>query len=525
MMATPLSSPFSLTGDAVIDAATNGYYWQLGADRTIRWSLSNGWSGEYWTNPTAAVQQLSVLFSNISYYANVKFQYAGYFQSPATAATASDINITFDATNITKQFANVSSWAFGDFSNAALNSWYPGAPGDIYVNLNSEAAYLPSYAPGTQGYFLFLHEILHTVGLKHPHDDGGTGRPTFKSLGWSGLDDDWFTVMSYNDDSSWNIFGWDPATPMAIDVLALQYLYGKNTATNAGDTTYSLSLTDAYATVWDASGNDTINVTNSTAGWDIELPILQPSKLVDTKVGIAVPLNELTAGAIHTLYWLTGDIENVWGSAYADRIFGSSGNNYLYGGGGNDYIDGKGGFDAAGYLGIRSNYTVTKSGTTLTVSDKTGAEGTDTLLNISELIFKDVVTTFDSSGLAGEAYRLYQAAFNRKADAAGLGWQISALVKGSSLLQIAQNFMTSAEFQGLYGKNQSTESFVSHLYNNVLHRVPQQFEIDFWSNIIDKGNPVHQSTAEVLLSFSESAENQAQVIGSIQNGIDYVYYA
>ena len=165
MMATPLSSPFSLTGDAVIDAATNGYYWQLGADRTIRWSLSNGWSGEYWTNPTAAVQQLSVLFSNISYYANVKFQYAGYFQSPATAATASDINITFDATNITKQFANVSSWAFGDFSNAALNSWYPGAPGDIYVNLNSEAAYLPSYAPGTQGYFLFLHEILHTVGL------------------------------------------------------------------------------------------------------------------------------------------------------------------------------------------------------------------------------------------------------------------------------------------------------------------------------------------------------------------------
>jgi hypothetical protein len=30
--------------------------------------------------------------------------------------------------------------------------------------------------------------------------------------------------------------------------------------------------------------------------------------------------------------------------------------------------------------------------------------------------------------------------------------------------------------------------------------------------------------ADVLANFSESAENQAQVIGSIQNGIDYQHW-
>jgi len=32
------------------------------------------------------------------------------------------------------------------------------------------------------------------------------------------------------------------------------------------------------------------------------------------------------------------------------------------------------------------------------------------------------------------------------------------------------------------------------------------------------------SRADVLAGFSESTENRAQVIGSIQNGIDYVHW-
>ena len=39
---------------------------------------------------------------------------------------------------------------------------------------------------------------------------------------------DWAKIMSYNDDANWNLASLDPATPMPLDVLALQYLYGQN---------------------------------------------------------------------------------------------------------------------------------------------------------------------------------------------------------------------------------------------------------------------------------------------------------
>ena len=57
----------------------------------------------------------------------------------------------------------------------------------------------------------------------HTHDDGGTGRPTFQQVGL--LDKDFISIMSYQDDAPWNETSWDPATPMAADILALQYLY------------------------------------------------------------------------------------------------------------------------------------------------------------------------------------------------------------------------------------------------------------------------------------------------------------
>ena len=105
----------------------------------------------------------------------------------------------------------------------------------MYLNIDSEANSYTSYEPGSQGWFLLLHELGHALGLKHPHDDGGTGRPTFEELNRAGLNDDTTTVMSYFDTTeSLNEVSYDPATPMILDVLALQYLYGKNTSTNSG---------------------------------------------------------------------------------------------------------------------------------------------------------------------------------------------------------------------------------------------------------------------------------------------------
>ena len=201
-----------------------------------------------------------------------------------------------------------------------------------------------------------------------------------------------------------------------------------------------------------------------------------------------------------------------------DILIGLGGNDTLVGLGGNDTIDGGVGFDTAQYGANRSNFTVSKSGSTVTVLDNTGALGTDTLSNIERVNFSDRVIAFDTSGDAGKAYRVYQAAFDRMPDAGGLGFWIKALESQATLQQVAQGFVNSGEFLALYGSNASPESIVTKMYNNVLHRAPEQGGFDFWVNFIKTGNPV----ALVLAEFSESPENIAQVIGVIQNGIEFI---
>lgn len=376
-MATPSSSPAPLTGDPFIDAATHGYKWTLDGTRTIKWSIANGFYGEYWLDPTTTASVLSNAFATFSAYANISFQYVGHFSNPISAANnGSDITISLDGTGLV--FSNNNIWAIGLFPYSGYNAYYTGAPGDIYLNINSQANHLSSYAPGSAGFALAIHEIGHTLGLKHPHDDGGTGRPTFSQLGLTALDKDWFTVMSYADDYNWNLINWDPATPMVLDVIALQYLYGKNTTTNAGNTTYTLPITGMYSTIWDAGGVDTVDLTSSSQGWDVSLPDLQVSTLVDTKIGGASLLSEANLASPTTLYWLTGDIENVRGSAFADNLVGSSLGNLIDGGQGADTLEGGAGndtyvvdnpgdqvIDTAGYDTIQASITWSISGSTI----------------------------------------------------------------------------------------------------------------------------------------------------------------
>ena len=146
-----------------------------------------------------------------------------------------------------------------------------------------------------------------------------------------------------------------------------------------------------------------------------------------------------------------------------------------------------------------------------------GALGIDTLSGIERITFADRTIEFDPNGLAATAFRIYQAAFDRAPDPSGFGFWIHSL-SANSLQQIAAGFVSSAEFINLYGANASNESIVTKLYNNVLHRAPEQSGFEFWVGVLNRGNPV----ALVLAEFSESAENKAQVVGSIQNGVEYI---
>ncbi len=208
--------------------------------------------------------------------------------------------------------------------------------------------------------------------------------------------------------------------------------------------------------------------------------------------------------------WLTG-------SGNIDALFGTVSNDTLCGLGGNDSLNGGAGADTALYSGNRSSYTTTKTTTGWTVSSP--AEGLDTLTNIERLKFADSAVALDTDGVGGQVYRLYQAAFNRTPDQdGGLGYWISVMDSGAYFSSVAQSFVDSAEFRAIYGTKPSNADIVTRFYDNVLHRPAEPGGYNFWLGVLDSGNG---SVAHVLAAFSESAENQAGVIGVIGNGFVY----
>ncbi|MBC3909675.1 DUF4214 domain-containing protein [Undibacterium umbellatum] len=198
------------------------------------------------------------------------------------------------------------------------------------------------------------------------------------------------------------------------------------------------------------------------------------------------------------------------------------GNDIVVASGGNDYFNGGAGLDTLMVSGKMANYAVSAdAAANVSIRDTSSLGGRNTLHMVERVQFSDAAIAFDVNGAAGQAYRLYQAAFAHQPDKAGLGYWIKSMDYGVSLNSVAGSFIQSAEFQKLYGSNLDTASFVNQLYQNVLHRAADQAGMDYWSNQLNKG-VVTQAVA--LASFCESVENQAQLIGQIQNGIVYTVW-
>lgn len=138
---------------------------------------------------------------------------------------------------------------------------------------------------------------------------------------------------------------------------------------------------------------------------------------------------------------------------------------------------------------------------------------------VERIQYTDKVVAMDIDGHAGQAYRLYEAAFNRKPDLGGLGYWINELDKGASLENVSQGFINSTEFKSLYGTTHSNATFITALYQNILDRKPDQGGFDYWTTQLQNGV---LNEAQVLASFSESNENKIALSGVIQNGIEYL---
>jgi len=232
--------------------------------------------------------------------------------------------------------------------------------------------------------------------------------------------------------------------------------------------------------------------------------------LLPKSSGVDIWLNQLQSSGIFKARFEGGDLR---GSPRSESFFVS---HFA------DYIEGGDGFDRVQYSGRRSDYmiTVNKGDTVVTQTERPWDR--DVLKQIERIQFTDATLETDTVGNAGQAYRVYKAAFNRdpmNGDTKGLGYWIAQIDKGMNLTEVAARFVDSNEFRSLYGTNPTNEQFLTKLYTNVLGRQPEASGFNWWLNELNT-NPT-KTRAKVLADFAESAENQAGVLGLIGNGITY----
>jgi hypothetical protein len=506
----PTPSSHGLTGDNIIDAMTTGHKWVLDATRVIDFSISWGFGGEYWIDPAEVSVNVTAALGSFSQLANVKFNYLGHFADPIEAARAgSEINVSLDSEWVFFDSAN--QWARAFFPSPLHNQTpYTGAAGDVYLNINSEANTLPSYDPGSAGWFLLLHELGHSMGLKHPHDDGGTGRPTLSEIGFDALDIDLATIMSYNDEAFANLVQWDPATPMILDALALQHLYGPNQNTHAGNTVHKLRGDDFYATLWDASGTDTLDVQTEPEGWTIFLPNAALSTSVNTLVGLAVPTSEFEQAAPQTVTWLLGDFENVLGSAFDDRIVSNAMDNQIDAGLGRDMV---------AWTQAHDQYRITPAASGWVVQSISGAGGTDRLQSVERLVFEDRAIALDLNGPAGTVAQTLGAVFGpasvNNLDFVGIGLHFLDAFGYSAhdLMQLA--------LEARLGSKPSHDQVVNLLYTQLMGQAPSAEVKQGFVSLLDSGTHTIASLGNIAANTDINRTN-IDLVGLAKTGLAYL---
>jgi len=264
-----------------------------------------------------------------------------------------------------------------------------------------------------------------------------------------------------------------------------------------------------------------VSVSNAAIGFDAAADLEQAMLLGSADsddIGIELPgrLYEdlaIAAGA-------GNDIVALKGGGGRLRLDAGDGNDVVSLLGDRQQVDGGLGIDTVKLAGAQADYTVKRASAAssfqYTVTDTSGAAST--LVNVERIVFGNATVALDVEGNAGQAYRLYQAAFARTPDSGGLGFWIDAMDKGMSVKDVAAAFISQNEFKSAYGGSQSNLELVTRFYQNILGRAPEEAGRDFWVRNLDSKT---MGVAEVLAAISESLENKTGLAEIIGNGFAY----
>jgi len=253
-------------------------------------------------------------------------------------------------------------------SNISAPAWayYPSSSpygGDAWFR--ASAKWLNDMRAGGYGFYVFMHEIGHALGLKHGHEIGPFGP---LPLAQDSME---FSIMTYRsyvgasgtfmENEQWGY----AQSLMMNDIAALQHMYGADYTTNSDNTVYRWSSVTGegfingvgqgapggnrvLTTIWDGGGRDTYDFSNYRTNLRIDLRPGAWSILSSTQIaelGYGHPARGNIANSLLFEGDLRSLIENAIGGSGNDRLFGNQANNVLIGGAGADRLYGFDGMD------------------------------------------------------------------------------------------------------------------------------------------------------------------------------------
>lgn len=507
---------FRLSGNvsvSVSDSFTQSqyliYFPSISSD--IYTSLASG--NVDWTTQLVNIKLITDTYSN---FINLAFSpvtdYSGH--TPAYAGTLSDINISL---------IYRTDWPYAGESALGTDTsfGYLGASGDIVLNINALGSFGldndDSLNPSSFGFHTLMHEIGHSLGLSHPHisitndvpeltaDYAATASLGFAKLGFHistalDMNKEYFSIMSYDDQTPPGTFDTFAQTPMILDVIALQTAYGEGGGSSrAGDdviTPGGAGGVAAYRTYFDTGGVDTISLVNYVSGAYLQMGTAIPgaTHLVGVSMSTADADNMIDLGGDPaSLRWFYGEFENaaggsgndvLTGNALDNVINGEAGDDLLLGGAGSDTLVGGSGIDTATFTGTRSAYSLAPVPTGWIL---TGPDGSDSISGIEFARFDDQTLSLANSAPIGSVSITGSAiqgqiltAVNNLADADGLGtisyqWRSngSSIVAatGANLLlnqaQVGKAISVVASYTDIHGTAESVASIATNLVDNV----------------------------------------------------------